>query len=435
LKETSSPASSRASRRDFLAAAAAGAVVLGSTPFVHAGGSDVLKVGLIGCGGRGTGAAGQALHADSNVKLTALGDLFEDHLQSSLANLRNDSEIGPKVDVKPDHCFVGWDAYKQVLATDVDVVILTTPPHFRPLHLKAAVEAKKHIFCEKPVAVDAPGVASVVNSCQEAKKNGKSLVSGLCYRYQHAKREVMQKVHEGAVGDIVALHCTYYTGELGRHPRQKAWTDMEWQLRNWQHFTWLSGDCNVEQHIHSLDKMMWAMKDAPPKHCIGVGGRQRRADPDLCQIFDHHSVCYQWANGVKLFAACRQQDNTAKDVTDYVLGTKGVADIMKHKIVGENAWASKIDPKQDDMYQNEHDELFASIRKGEPINNGDYMTTSTLVAIMGRMATYTGQVITWEMAMNSKEDLTPRKADGSPMYEFGDIAVPPTAVPGVTKFV
>ena len=430
MKPTNSSAPPRASRREFLAAAAAGAVVLGSTPFVHAAGSDTLKVGLIGCGGRGTGAAGQALHADPNVKLTAMGDLFDDHLQSSLNNLRNDSEIGAKVDVKPDHCFVGWDAYKQVLATDVDVVILTTPPHFRPLHIKAAVEARKHIFCEKPVAVDAPGVQSVVESCREAKKNGKAVVSGLCWRYHHAKREVMQRVHDGAVGDIVALHCAYNTGELWSHPRQKGWSDMEWQLRNWLYFTWLSGDCNVEQHIHSLDKMMWAMKDTPPKQCVGTGGRQKRVDPAFGNIFDHHAVCYEWANGVKLFAYCRQQDGCAKDVSDFVLGTKGTAEIMKHKIVGENPWAYKAASNdKDDMYQNEHDELFASIRKNEPINNGDYMTQSTLLAIMGRMATYTGQVITWEMALNSKEDLTP------PKYEFGDIATPPVAVPGVTKFV
>ena len=420
---------SAASRREFLTAAAAGAVALGSVPFVHAGGNDTLKIGLIGCGGRGTGAATQALHADPNVKLTALGDLFDDHLQSSLKTLRGDGDIGAKVDVKPDHCFVGFDAYKQVLATDVDVVILTTPPHFRPLHLKAAVAADKHVFCEKPVAVDAPGVQSVVQSCAEAKKKGKAVVSGLCYRYQHAKREVMQRVHEGAVGDIIALQCTYNTGFLWSHPRKPEWSDMEWQLRNWLYFTWLSGDHNVEQHIHSLDKMMWAMQDVPPKQVAGTGGRQVRTDKAFGNIFDHHCCVYEWANGVKLFANCRQQDGCASDVSDFVFGTKGTAEIMKHRIKGENAWASKIDPKQDDMYQNEHDELFASIRKGEPINNGDYMTKSTLLAVMGRMATYTGQIITWEMALNSKEDLTPAK------YAFGEIATPPVAMPGVTKFV
>jgi predicted dehydrogenase len=430
LIHPTSSSSSGASRREFLAAAAVGAVALGSTPLIHAAGSDVLRIGLIGCGGRGTGAAAQALHADPNVKLVAMGDVFEDHLQSSLANLRGDAEIGAKVDVKPDHCFIGFDAYKQVLASGVDVVILTTPPHFRPLHIKAAVEAGKHIFCEKPVAVDAPGVRSVMDSCREAKKKSLSVVSGLCYRYEHAKRETMKRVHEGAVGDIAALHCTYNTGFLWSHPRQPKWSDMEWQLRNWLYFTWLSGDHNVEQHIHSLDKMAWAMKDVPPKQCVGTGGRQVRTGADFGNIFDHHSVVYEWANGVKLFAYCRQQDGCDKEVSDFVIGTKGTAEIMKHRIIGENPWANKKDPNdKDDMYQNEHNELFAGIRKGEPINNGDYMTQSTLMAIMGRMSTYTGKVISWEMAMNSKEDLTPAK------YAFGDIPVPAVAVPGVTKFV
>jgi predicted dehydrogenase len=280
------------------------------------------------------------------------------------------------------------------------------------------------------VAVDAPGVRSVMDSCREAKKRGRSVVSGLCYRYEHAKREVMQRVQEGAVGDIIALHCTYNTGFLWSHPRHDKWSDMEFQLRNWLYYTWLSGDHNVEQHIHSLDKMAWAMKDVPPQQAVGTGGRQVRTAPLFGNIFDHHSVVYQWANGVKLFASCRQQDGCFKEVTDFVIGTKGTADVMKHKITGENAWAHKKDANdKDDMYQNEHNELFASIRKGEPINNGDYMTKSTLMAIMGRMATYTGQVIKWEEALNSKEDLTPAK------YAFGEMPTPAVAMPGVTKFV
>jgi predicted dehydrogenase len=424
------PTSSGASRREFLAAAAAGAVALSSTPLVHANGTDTLRIGLIGCGGRGTGAATQALNADPNVKLVALGDVFEDHLQSSLSTLRSDGAIAAKVDVKPDHCFIGWDAYKQVLAGGVDVVILTTPPHFRPLHIKASVEADKHIFCEKPVAVDAPGVRSVMDSCREAKKRGKAVVSGLCYRYEHAKRELMKRVHQGDVGDILALHTTYNTGFLWSHPRQDKWSDMEYQLRNWLYYTWLSGDHIVEQHIHSLDKMAWAMKDEPPMHVVGTGGRQVRTAPLFGNIFDHHCTVYQWTKGAKLFAYCRQQDGCAKEVSDFIIGNKGVANVMRHTITGENAWAhKKVANDKDDMYQNEHNELFASIRKGEPLNNGDYMTKSTLMAIMGRMATYTGQVITWEQALNSKEDLTPAQ------YAFGPMPTPTVAMPGVTKFV
>jgi predicted dehydrogenase len=432
-KATSAP-NTGASRRDFLAtsAAAVAGATLATLPAsmanVHAAGSDMLKVGLIGCGDRGTGAAIQALSADPHTKLVAMGDMFKDHLDNKLKVLKDDDKVGSRVDVKPDQCFVGWEAYKRVLATDVDVVILTTPPHFRPLHLKAAIDAGKHIFCEKPVAVDAPGVRALMEACKAAKSKNLSLVSGLCYRYERAKRETMARVHDGAVGDIVALHTNYNTHGLWSFAHEKDWSDMEWQLRNWLYFTWLSGDHIVEQHIHSLDKMAWAMKDKPPAKAYGTGGRQTRISEQFGHIFDHHAVVFEYDNGVKLFSFCRQQDHTANDVNDYIMGTQGVCDMMKHTIKGKIEWKATKD-KRDNMYQNEHDELFASIRASKPINNGDYMTQSTLMAIMGRMATYTGQVITWDMALNSKENLTPAK------YEFGPLAMPEVARPGVTKFV
>jgi predicted dehydrogenase len=434
LTEPSSTTGHVPSRRDFLTtstilAGASLAALPALTSNVHAAGSDTLRIGLIGCGGRGTGAASQALRADPNVKLVALGDAFADRLQGSLNSLKGEQEIKDKVDVKPDHCFVGFDAYKQVLASGIDVVLLTTPPHFRAAHLKAAIEAGKHVFAEKPVAVDAPGVHSVMESCRKARDKNLAVVSGLCYRYEHAKRETMQRIHEGAVGDVVALHCTYNAGLLWSHARHPGMSDMEWQLRNWLYFTWLSGDHIVEQHIHSLDKMLWAMKDVPPLKANGTGGRQQRTAKEFGNIFDHHAVVFEWPSGVKLFSYCRQQANTTKDVSDFVMGTQGTADVMKHAITGKSAWKHKRTPDfPDDMYQNEHDELFASIRAGKPINNGDYMCQSTLLAIMGRMATYTGTTITWEMALNSREDLTPAK------YEFGDLPVPPVPVPGVTKF-
>ena len=421
------------SRRDFLkASAVAGAALAtpwGSVANVHAAGSDVLRVGLIGCGGRGTGAASQALNADPHVKLIAMGDLFADRLRYSLDELRK-GEVAAKVDVKEDHCFVGWDAYKQVLATPIDVVILATPPHFRPAHLKAAVEAGKHIFAEKPVAVDAPGVRAVFAACAEAKRKNLCLVSGLCFRYEDAKRETMKRVHDGAIGDIVALHSSYYTGSLWHKARQEGWSDMEWQCRNWLYFTWLSGDHIVEQHVHSLDKMAWAMQDQYPVKATGTGGRQVRTGPEFGHIFDHHAVTFEFKNGVKCFSYCRQQAGAANDVTDYIMGTLGTCEVMKHAVRGPNRWVWQApDGLKDDMYQNEHNELFASIRAGKPINNGDYMTRSTLMAIMGRMATYTGQVITWEQALHSREDLTP------PKYEFGPLPVAEVARPGITKFI
>jgi predicted dehydrogenase len=433
---SSSP--SAASRRDFLAGATAAALVSLTPPPVHAAGSDILRVGLIGCGNRGTGAAAQALRADKNTRLVAMADMFADKLQQSLTHLKGDVSVADRIDVKPDSCFTGFNAYKSVIEMS-DVVLLTTPPHFRPLHLKAAVAAGKHVFAEKPCAVDAPGVRTVLQACAEAKKRGLAIVAGLCWRYHHGMRETMKRVHDGMIGDIIALQCTYNTGGLWSVKRRPEWSDMEWQLRNWLYFTWLSGDFNVEQHIHSLDKMAWAMQNEYPIRAVGSGGRQVRTDPLYGNIFDHHSVVYEYANGVKLFSACRQQVGCASDVSDHLMGSKGTCHIeTSHpprgilRVGRKKLWqsvASLRNPPHDDMYQNEHDELFASIRAGKPINDGEWLAKSTLMAIMGRMATYTGQVITWDMAMNSKEDLTP------PAYEFGPLPVAPVARPGVTKFV
>ncbi|MHB1424498.1 MAG: Gfo/Idh/MocA family protein [Gemmataceae bacterium] len=429
-----------ATRRDFLAgaaAAAAGTTLPSLLPAVHAAGSDILRIGLIGCGGRGTGAAEQALQADNNTRLVALGDVFEDRLQYSLQSLQKNKSVGRRVEVKPDSCFTGFDAYKSVIELS-DVVLLTTPPHFRPLHLKAAVAAGKHVFAEKPCAVDGPGVRAVLKACADAKQKNLSIVAGLCWRYHHGMRETMKRVHDGTIGDITALQCTYYTTTPWKRQRQAGWSDMEWQLRNWLFFTWLSGDFNVEQHVHSLDKMAWAMRDEYPVRATGCGGRQVRTEPVYGHIFDHHTVVYEFANGVKLFSACRQQPGCPGDVSDHIMGTKGTCHIETsspprgiitsgNKKLWQSVHASrKAIP--DDMYQNEHDELFASIRAGKPINNGEWMARSTLMAIMGRMATYTGQVIEWDKALSSKEDLTP------PAYEFGPLPVAPVARPGVTKF-
>jgi len=423
---------SAASRRDFMktsAAAAAGGSLFAGLSLArsaHAQGSDVLRVGLIGCGGRGTGAASQALAADPQAKLTVMGDAFSDRLESSLNNLR---KIAPEqVDVAPDQRFVGFDAYRQVLAAGVDVVLLTTPPHFRPAHFKAAVEAGVHVFCEKPVAVDAPGIRSVLATGDVAKKKGLSVVSGLCYRYDEAKQATVGRVHDGSIGRIVAMHVSYNTGTLWSKPRQPEWTDMEWQLRNWLYFTWLSGDHNVEQHVHSLDKAAWCMRDETPVKAVGLGGRQVRTDPAYGNIYDHHAVVYEYASGIRLFSNCRQQAGCATDVSDYVFGTKGVASLMRHTISGENAWQLPRG-KRLDMYQAEHNALFASIRSGNPINNTRYMAQSSMMAILGRMATYTGQEITWDEAMASTQDLSPKS------YDWGPIDVPSVAMPGITQFV
>jgi predicted dehydrogenase len=430
---TPNPSYTVPTRRDFLrtsgAAAAASTLAAGG---VFAAGGDTLKVGLIGCGGRGTGAAAQALNADANVKLTAMADAFEDRLQQSLKKLQADPKITAKIDVKPDHCFVGFDAYKQVIDSGVDVVLLCTPPGFRPLHLKAAVDAGKHVFAEKPVAVDAPGVRSVLATCELARKKNLSVVSGLCLRYDNSFREAVKRLHAGQAGEVVTLQANDYRGPIWVKPRQPDWSDMVWHMRNWYYFTWLSGDFNVEQHVHFLDVCGWVLKNSYPVKAVGMGGRAARTGDDYGHIYDHFSVVYEYAGGVKLFANCRQQANCHGDMSAHVLGTKGHAVLSDGRqgvsITGEQSWA--YDGAKNEMYQAEHDELFAAIRKGEPINNGEYMAKSTLVAIMGRMAAYTGQAITWDMALHSKEDLTP------PKYDWNvPLPMPPIAVPGKTKFV
>jgi predicted dehydrogenase len=394
---------------------------------------DTLRVGLIGCGGRGTGAAEQALKADKNVKLTAMADAFADRIETSLETLQKEKAgVKDKLDVPPERRFVGFDAYEKVLKSGVDVVLLCTPPGFRPLHLRAAVEAGKHVFAEKPCAVDAPGVRSVLASCETAKKKNLSVVSGLCLRYSRGFTEAVKRIHDGALGEVVMLQANDYRGPLKPKVREPGWTEMQWQMRNWYHYTWLSGDFNVEQHVHFLDVCAWVMKNEYPVRAVGSGGRQVRVEEQYGHIYDHFAVVYEYANGVRLFSNCKQQEVGWKDMCAYVQGTKGrseISDSGKHQIhiTGPAEW--KFEGPDNDFYQTEHDELFASVRGGKAINNGEYMAKSTLLAIMGRMAAYTGQVITWDKAMASTEDLTPPKYDwDAPM------TTPPVAMPGQTRF-
>jgi predicted dehydrogenase len=415
-----------ASRRDFLKTSAA--LVGGMALNAHAAGNDLIKVGLIGCGGRGTGAASQALNADKNVKLVAMGDAFGDRIEQSIAALKREKEIVDKVDVKEDRRFTGFDAYKQVIDSGVDVVLLATPPGFRPIHLKYAVEKGKHVFAEKPCAVDGPGVRSVLASAEEAKKKGLSLVAGLQMRYSNPEREVVKRLHDGALGQVSVLQANDFRGQIWVKPRQPGWTDMTYHMRNWYYFAWLSGDFNVEQHVHMLDLATWAKNDYPVR-AVGTGGRQVRTAPEYGHIYDHFAVVYEYADGAKLFAQCRQQSGCKNDINVYAYGSKGQADVhLRHTITGENAW--KFAGKGNQAVQTEHDELFASIRNGKPINNGEYLAKSSLVAILGRMVCYTGQQITWEQAMNSKEDLSPPKYDWDVKLPDPDVAKP-----GVTKFV
>jgi myo-inositol 2-dehydrogenase/D-chiro-inositol 1-dehydrogenase len=429
-------------RSSFLAAGAAVAPFVVVRPKAFAANSETLKVGLVGCGGRGTGAASQALAADRNVVLHAMGDVFEDRIKDSLNAIR--TGYPERTMVTPDTTFLGFDAIDKVIESGVDVVLLATPPGFRPYHLKKCVEAGKHVFTEKPMATDAPGVRMVLEAAAIAKQKRLAMTSGFCWRYNPAERQIMQRIHDGQIGTPMALENTYNTGYLWVRPRQPEWNDMTYHLRNWYYFTWLSGDHIVEQAVHSIDKMQWAMKDEAPVSCVAHGGRQVRTDPQYGHIFDHFSVVYQYANGARGYHYCRQQANTASSNADYFIGTRGVAQIVAFgplTITGEKPWRLRSREGLANMYQVEHDEMFASIRRGEPINDGEWMARSTMVAIMGRMAAYTGREITWEQALNSQENLAKwvagqEDAEGDPQFRWDmTLRHPPVAMPGQTRFI
>ncbi len=430
---TDSNPSPASSRRTFLKRSAvtiAGgslAATLGAHRMAHAAGDDVIKVGLIGCGGRGSGAAKNAAKADANVKLTAMGDVFLDRAEQSAKMMK--TQLGEQFAVEEDHVFSGFDAYKQVIDSGVDVVILASTPHFRPRHLRYAIEQGKHVFCEKPVAVDGPGVRSIMETVEMARKKDLTIVSGLCWRYDYGVKETMQRLLDGAIGDIESIQENYLTGTLWHRGHQPEWSEMEYQLRNWYYYTWLSGDHIVEQFIHSLDKAVWLMGDQPPAKCVGLGGRQVRTEEKWGNIYDHFAVCYEWENGMKCYAYTRQMKGCKNNVDDYISGTKGKAIVLKNRIEPKDGEAWKFEGKKPSMYDLEHVALFEGLRSGKHINNGTYMAYSTMMAIMGRMACYTGQEITWEMAINSQEDLSPKE------YAWTDVPVPAVSMPGITKFV
>jgi predicted dehydrogenase len=423
---------SQPSRREFLkrTAGASAALSLGISADLASGafasGNEILKVGLVGCGGRGTGAAHQALLADPNTKLVALGDAFEDRLVRSLKNL-SESDVADRVVVDDDHRFVGFDAYQGVIAAS-DVVLLATPPKFRPEHLRACVDAGKHVFVEKPVAVDAPGVRSVLEACAEAKSRNLTIVSGLAWRYETGLRQTMRQLHEGAVGDIVAVEATRYAGGLWVHPRQPDQTDIEYQMRNWYYFTWLSGDFIVEQFVHELDMVAWLLNDQYPTRCYCAGGRQTRTGKNFGNIFDHFNAVFQYENGVKLYAGTRQQPGCSGEYGVYAMGTQGACHLTKYTITGAKPW--KWGKRTTVAHQLEHDAMYAALRGGRTINNGNYMAKSTMMAILARMSAYTGKTLTWDQAMASEDNLGPERYDWDMEYPE-----PRVAVPGVTPFV
>jgi predicted dehydrogenase len=442
------PAGHDTTRRDFIKQTSfgiAGAAALGGAAF--AAGDAQIRIGLIGCGGRGTGAVLDALGAatkiiypsegyhtedvaegtriqHSNIALVAVADLFEDRLARAQAQF---AKLG--IDVPKARCFTGLDAYKQVLAIpEINYVILATPPHFRPQHAMAAVEAGKHVFMEKPVAVDAPGVRLVMQAGELAKTKGLGIAAGTQRRHDPAYRETVKRIRDGAIGEIVYAKCYWNGGQIWVIDREPGWSDLEWQLRNWNYFTWLSGDHIVEQHVHNLDVMNWVLGAHPVRAVSALGGRQVRTGDRHGHIFDHFAVEYEYPNGVTMFSQCRQINGCQNIVGEHVVGSLGTSNC-----------ANRIDPKagerwrysgpQANPYRQSHENLIASVLAGTPINEAQAVAASTLTGIMGREAAYSGRAVTWEQAMKSETRLGPPALQMSAAYP-----IPPVHMPGQYRF-
>jgi len=408
------------SRRSFLktsSTALAGGALLGTLPVerfaLGASPGDTIKIALIGCGGRGSGAADQALSTTGGVKLVAVADAFKDRLQGGLNVLQEKHK--DKVEVSEDAKFVGFDAYKQAIAM-ADVVVLATPPGFRPIHFEEAIRQNKHVFMEKPVATDAPGIRKVLAAAQEAKKKNLKVGVGLQRRHQTGYIETLKRLHDGAIGDIVSMRC-YWNGttpwvrpraELEKTAGRKL-TEMEYQMRNWYYFVWLCGDHICEQHIHNLDVMNW-VKQGPPVRAHGMGGVEVRKGRDYGEIFDHHAVEFEYADGTRCFSQCRHINGCWSDVSEHVQGTKGRSDMTdgRWSFSGETPW--RFTGKQErERYQQEHDDLFAAIRNDKEYNEAERGAHSSMTSILGRMATYSGKIIEWEAALNSERSVMPKE--------------------------
>ncbi len=421
------------SRRNFIAATSVGAA-MPLTASALAGRilprEEELRVGVIGCGGRGTGATVNALQASKDIRIHAMGDLFPDRVEGArnqLLRAADERGFGDRAIAPEANCFSGWDAYKDVIATDCDYVILATPPGFRPLHFEAAIAGDKHVFMEKPVAVDPTGIRKVLDAAKVADERKRSVVAGTQRRHEAAYLELMERIHGGAIGTPMFARVYWNSGGLWHKDADPASSEMENHVRNWLYHTWLSGDHIVEQHVHNLDVANWAFQ-AHPTGVFGVGGRQARTDAEFGHIFDHFGLEFAYPDDRVALSMCRQQIGTPGRVQERITGTEGStwSQSGAAEIYGDNAW--KFSGKQTNPYVQEHIDLQASIRgTGTHLNEGQRIAESTMTAIMGREAAYTGQQISWDDMMSSTLDLTPE------IYAFAENPQDVVAVPGITE--
>lgn len=394
-------------------------------------GAKEIRVALIGCGGRGTGAASQSL-AVPGTKLVAMADAFEDNVNRAYETLKK--QFGDRVDVPAENRLHGFEAFKKAIDS-ADLVLLCTPPGFRPAHFEYAVEKGKHVFMEKPVAVDGPGVRKVIEAAKAADAKKLKVVCGLQRRYQNSYLETLQKIKEGLIGEISSTQVYWSGGGVWTRARQEGMTEMEYQMRNWYYFNWICGDHIAEQHIHNLDVSNWFIGTHPAK-ANGIGGRTKRIGKDWGEIYDHHYVEYTYPDGTIMNSQCKHWDGTWSKVSETIVGTKGTATPgMIEDRAGKVIW--RFSGENNNPYQTEHDVLVQHIREDKPINDAFFTADSTLTSIMGRMATYSGQEITWEQALNSDLDTMPKVLawDADPGPKPGSDGLYPAPVPGETKVV
>ncbi|MCW5980557.1 MAG: Gfo/Idh/MocA family oxidoreductase [Bryobacteraceae bacterium] len=393
------------SRREFLMTSA-GMAAMAAPGYVAA--SDVIRIGVVGCGGRGEAAAMNAMNAGKDIRLAAMGDLLLDRVQEKRTALK--LKYPDQVAVDDSRCFHGFDAYKRVIES-ADVVLIANAAKFHPLHLKAAIEAGKHVFVEKPHAVDPAGLKMVRAACDLAKRKGLCVVSGLQSRYHPGYQETMQRVHDGAIGEIVAIQETWLRPPYVLYPRRPGMTEIQYQGSNQYHFNWLSGDDVPQTLIHNLDRSRWALREQTPLKAWGMGGRSTLRGEIYGNVFDHHAVVFEFPRGVRVYAFCRTIDNCYNENSSFLIGTKGRCDLLQLRIEGETNWQHPGTKSKGNAYDLEHVALFTAIREGKPLNNGDYMVPSTATVIMGQFSCYTGKQITWEQLMASDYYFPPRAED------------------------
>ncbi|MDX9912504.1 MAG: Gfo/Idh/MocA family oxidoreductase [Phycisphaerales bacterium] len=435
------------SRRAMLALGAAGLTGLSGLPGMGLGSSafaapairtrrraDEIRIGVIGCGGRGTGAAFNALEADPDTRIVALADLFRDRLDSCRGYLASSEDFAERATVPDAACFTGFDAYRQLLAgVECDYVILATPPGFRPTHFDAAVRAGRNVFMEKPVAVDPAGIRTVLAASDEADRRDLCVVTGTQRRHEVSYLEAIGRAMDGEIGEFLDARCYWNQGGLWVVEKKPEFSDVEWQCRNWLYFTWLSGDHIVEQHVHNLDVINWAF-GGPPRRASGMGGRQVRTAPEYGHVFDHFAIEYEYPDGQRLLSMCRQIDGCDGRVEEVIRGTHGTLTTRPgyasiEPAAGGAATEWRFTGANPNPYAREHADLIRAMRSGPRINEARVTAESTLTAIMGRMAAYTGKAVTWDQAMNSALDIVPHE------LAFGPMSVPPVAVPGRTPLV